>query len=95
MKSLSFKVIGDGNEYNACFVTVDTIDEGDHWLYTFPTLKDEIITVTVNIPDLIRRNWSGKGVEFIQNNFLYFQIHAVNPGPYDLKFWDIRIFQNS
>jgi len=95
MKSLSFKAIGDGNEYSVCFVTVEGID-GDGWIYTFPTVRDEIITVTVNVPDdLIRIGWSGKKIEFIQNNFVYLQIQTVNPGPYDFKFWDIRIYQNS
>jgi len=91
MKSFSFKVIGDGNEYSVRFVTAETID-GDHWMYTFPTVKDEILTITVNIPDdLFRRGWSDKDVGFNQNNIIYIQIQPVNQGRYDLKFWDIRL----
>jgi len=91
MKSLSLKAIGDGNDYSVVFVTFDTMN-GDHWFYQFPTVKNKIITVTFNVPnDLIRRGWSGKNVGFFQNRLTYIQIQTVNPGPYHLKFWDIRI----
>nr|AGS51744.1 hypothetical protein [uncultured bacterium contig00037] len=91
MKSFSMKVMGDGNEYFFRLPTMETI-EGDHWLYVFPTVKDEIITVSAAVlDDFNRLGWSGNDVEFIQNNIMFFQIQAVNPGPYKLKFWDIKL----
>jgi len=94
MKSFSFKALGDGNRYFVRLPTLETI-EGDHWLNVFPTVKDEIITVTVRVPeDLVRLGWSGKNVEFIQDNIFIFQVQVVDPEiPYRLKFWDIRFYR--
>jgi len=92
MRSISFKVLGDGNEYFIRLATHET-NEGDHWLYIFPTVKGETITVTLNVPDdLVRVGWSGKNVEFIQKKIILFQFEAVRPGPFHLKFWDIRLY---
>ena len=95
MDSLSFKVKGDGNKYNVRFPTFETID-GDHWLYIFQTAKDEIMSVNINIPDdLFRYGYSEKNVEFIQNNIMFIQVHAVDPGDFNIKLWGFRFNQEA
>jgi DNA-binding CsgD family transcriptional regulator len=92
MKSFSFKVKGDGNHFSIQLPTTDT--EDDHWLYIFQTVKNKEITVTANIPgDLTRMGYSGKQIEFIQNNIRAFGFQAIDKGPFKLKFWDIKLFQ--
>ena len=92
MRAISFKALGDGNEYFIKLATQETY-EGDHWLYIFPTVKGETITVTLNVPDdLVRVGWSGKDVEFIQKKIILLQFEAVRPGSFHLKFWDIRLY---
>jgi len=93
MKSLSFKALGDGNEY---FVKLRTTDdkEGCHFIYYFPTIKDEIISETISIPDdLIIEVWSDTEAEFIQKNIIFLEFHKHQPGQFYLKFWDIRLYQ--
>jgi len=91
MKSFSFKVLGDGSRYTIRLPTFET-REGDHFAYTFQTIKDEVITVTVNVPgDLTQIVWNGKVKEFVQDSVMFFQIQIVDPGPFNLKFWDIRL----
>jgi len=93
MMSFSFKALGDGSRYTVRLPTYET-REGDHYLYYFQTIKDEIISVKVNVPgDLIRLGWSGKEAEFIQESVMFFQIEIVNPGPFYLKFWDIKLYK--
>jgi hypothetical protein len=93
MKSLSFKALGDGRDYYIRFPTFETMN-GDHYVYVFPTMEDEVITVTVNIPgDLLQSGWSGKTFEFIQNNIINIQFETINSGPFNLKFWDIRLYK--
>ena len=93
MNTLSFKVMGDGNRYFLRLPTFETI-EGDHFIYIFPTVKDEISNVSINIPDdLFRMGWSGKDVPFIQNNIMFIQFQTVDPGYYTLKIWDFRFNQ--
>ena len=90
MKSMSFKILGDGNKYYIRFPTFETI-EGDHHIYIFESVKDEIMDININIPGDIRRfGWSGKDVAFIQNNIMFLQIQAAEPGDFSLKIWDIR-----
>jgi DNA-binding CsgD family transcriptional regulator len=90
MKAFSFKALGDGNKYIASFPTVETT-EGNRFNYVFSTVKDETVTVNINIPgDLVRISDSEDKIKFIQKNIFQFNIHALNPGPYSLKFWDIR-----
>jgi len=93
MESFSFRAMGDGKSYTVRLKTVATLD-GDHWLYIFPTVKDEIITVTVNVPDdFYRIGWNRKNVDFIQKDLLSIHIQTESPGPYHLKFWDITLNQ--
>jgi len=91
MKSISFKVLGDGNKYFISFPTNETPD-GDRWLYEFTTVKDEVSTITVKIPeDLIRKNWSHKEVAFFTKDVTSIQIQAISFGGYDLLVWDIKL----
>jgi DNA-binding CsgD family transcriptional regulator len=93
MRSLSFKVAGDGKKYNVRLPTFETI-EGDHWQYVFQTAKDEIMSVNINIPDdLFRFGYSGKDVEFIQRNVMFIQFQAVDPGDFNMKLWGFRFNQ--
>jgi len=91
MRSISFKVIGDGNQHTARLPTYETND-GDHFAYTFQTVKDEEITVKVNVPqDLTQIVWNGNVKEFKQSSIMFFQIQIIDPGPFYLKFWDIKL----
>jgi len=91
MKAFSFKAAGDGSRYSARLPTFETIS-GDHFLYYFHTIKDQIMSIKVNVPgDLIQHGWSGIKAEFIQDNIMFFQFQTVDPGPFKLKFWDIRL----
>jgi len=93
MRSFSFKVIGDGNRYTARLPTYETND-GDHFAYTFQTVKDEVITVKVNVPDdLTQIVWNDNVKEFKQGSVMFFQIQIVDPGPFYLKFWDIKLYK--
>jgi len=93
MKSVSFKVLGDGNKYFISFPTNETAD-GDRWLYEFTTVKDETSTVTVRIPeDLTRKNWSLKEIKFNKKDVTSIQIQALSFGRYDLLVWDILLEQ--
>jgi len=90
-KSISFDVLGDGKHYAVSFPTVETLN-GDHYLYVFPTEKDKVTTVNINIPeDLSRQGWSGKEAEFVQENILFLLFHPAQYGGYNLKFWDIDL----
>jgi len=91
MRSFSFKVMGDGSRYSARLPTFETIS-GDHFLYYFHTIKDQIMSIKVNVPGgLVQHGWSGIKAEFIQDNIMFFQFQTVDPGPFCLKFWDIRL----
>ena len=91
MKAISFKVLGDGGDYFFRLPTYDTFNE-DHWLHIFSTVNGEVTSVTVNIPeDLVRHGWSGVEAEHILSRITTFQFQPVRAGPYNLKFWDIKI----
>jgi DNA-binding CsgD family transcriptional regulator len=90
MRSLSFKVLGDGNRYDVRFPTYETMD-GDHWVYVFQTVKDEITSVHINIPDdLFRAGWSGKDVQFIQESLVSIQFQQTISGDFYIKLWGFR-----
>jgi len=91
IKAISFKVLGDGGDYFFRLPTYDTFNE-DHWLHIFSTVNGEVVSVTVNIPeDLVRHGWSGVEAEHILSRITTFQFQPVRAGPYNLKFWDIKI----
>jgi hypothetical protein len=90
MRSLSFKVIGDGGRYDMRLPTFETMD-GDHWVYVFQTVKDEITSVHINIPkDLFRAGWSGKDAPFIQESIVSIQFLQIDPGDFNIKLWGFR-----
>jgi DNA-binding CsgD family transcriptional regulator len=92
MKSFSFKFMGDGNKYCVRLPTFETI-EGDHWIHIFETEKDKIMSITLKVPDdFIREGWSGKEVDFIQENIMFIQIQPNDLGDFNLKFWDFRLY---
>jgi hypothetical protein len=103
MKSFSFTYRGDGNRYYISFPTTETIeyinpylgkDEiyGNHWLTILQTVKDEISTVTINIPDdLIWLGESSTHPPFILRNFNCLQVQPIDLGPYHLQWWDITL----
>jgi len=91
MKAISFKAAGDGGDYCIKLPTLETLD-GDNWLFVFPTVKDKVITVTVNVPEsLVREGWNGKQAEFIQENIISLIFQPAYYGPFNLKFWDIKL----
>ena len=91
IKAISFKVLGDGHDYFFRLPTYDTFNE-DHWLHIFSTVNGEVTSVTVNVPeDLVRHGWSGVEAEHILSRITTFQFQPVQAGPYNLKFWDIKI----
>jgi DNA-binding CsgD family transcriptional regulator len=92
MKSFSFKFMGDGNKYNVRLPTFETI-EGDHWIHIFETEKDKPESITLNVPDdFFRAGWSGNEVDFIQDNIMFIQVQPVDPGNFNLKFWDFKFY---
>ena len=91
MKAVSFMALGDGGTYSFKLTTHETRFH-DRWMHLFTAPKDEPVLITVKVPeDLVRRGFSGETVEFIKENIIFFQFNAVNPGPYELKVWDIKI----
>ncbi|MCL2441572.1 MAG: helix-turn-helix transcriptional regulator, partial [Treponema sp.] len=66
--SFSFKILGDGNNYDAALTTSDsrTIGEENHFRKTFKTNKNEISCFTININELTQYEGYGKKVPFIQ-----------------------------
>jgi len=96
--SFSFKVLGDGNSYDAALTTSDsrTIGEENHFRKTFKTNKNEISCFTIDINELVQSEYYGKKVPFIQNNIegIKFQI-AEYKGKFKLKIWDIQFSHNT
>jgi DNA-binding CsgD family transcriptional regulator len=91
--SISFKVLGDGGRYDLRLPTAETMD-GDHWLSVFQTVKDEIVSVEVNIPDdLLRAGWTGVDVPFVQESIVYLMLQQIDPGDFCIKAWGFRFVQ--
>ena len=94
--SFSFKVLGDGNSYDAALTTSDsrTIGEENHFRKTFKTNKNEISHITIQINELTQYEGYGKKVPFIQNNVEGIKFQLVNSkGKFRLKIWDIKFSQ--
>jgi len=95
MKAISFMFQGDGNRYSFSLPTIETQSlpysgYDKHWMTVLQTENDEISSITIEIPgDLIWLNQDY--IDFIQENVIFFQIQPIDPGDYNLRFWDIRL----
>nr|AGS51692.1 glycoside hydrolase family 5 [uncultured bacterium contig00032] len=94
MTSFSFKVTGDGKQYEVMLPTSESNVSYNHYRYRFTAPAAET-TITVNVPDnLSQANWGGAGVvEFVKNNIQNMQFQPVVSGSFSLKVWDIRTYQ--
>jgi len=88
MGSFSLKVLGDGGFYAIMLNTIDTNGD-DNYCIMFPTTKNKISTITVNVDDLAQWGY-GTPAPFHKENIVLFEVHPLSPGPFHLKFWDIR-----
>jgi len=100
MTSFSFKVLGDGKSYRVNVPTTDTIvydEEMNHYWIMFPTINDQISTITITVDDLMQSG-HGRQVPFIRDNISSMEfvsdreIFTESSEPFNLKVWDIRIF---
>jgi len=107
MESISFSYMGDGKRYYIGFPTIETIeynssipigkDEvyGEHWMIILETVKDELSTVNINIPDdLIWLDENDGKPPFILVNLNCMQIQPADTGDYCLKWWNIMLNGN-
>jgi len=91
MESFSLKVIGDGGFYAIMLETTDTYWD-DPYCIIFPTTKDKITTISVNLDDLAQLGY-GTPAPFIKENITLILIHPLSHGPFKLKFWDMRFYK--
>jgi len=96
MKAFSFTVLGDGNDYKLSLQTTDTFTPAlnyNHYHIVFSTIKGETTNYTVYIDQLVQ---DGEGrsrpMQFIQSNIQGLQLEPVFAGQYDLKIWDVKIY---
>jgi DNA-binding CsgD family transcriptional regulator len=93
MSMLSFKVLGDGNDYYIMLPTIETNKDYDHYFKQFSTQNGKITTITVNIKnDLARYSYNGIPREFIQDNIIGLQFHNFRKQPFELMIWDINLY---
>nr|AGS51728.1 glycoside hydrolase family 5 [uncultured bacterium contig00037] len=94
MTTFSFKVTGDGKQYEVMLPTTESIVSYNHYRYRFTAPAAET-TITVNVPaNLSQADWGGEGVvTFIKNNIQNIQFQPVVTGTFNLKVWDIRTYQ--
>jgi DNA-binding CsgD family transcriptional regulator len=95
MSSFSFTVLGDGNTYDVMITTSDTRIKGglNHYRESFTTVKGKISTFNVNISDMVQSPYFGKQVPFNQQNIECLQFQAFSTGEFNLKVWNIRLYQ--
>jgi len=91
MESFSLKVIGDGGFYAIMLETTDTHGD-DNYCIIFPTTKDKITTISVNLDDLAQLGY-GTPVPFIKEHITLILFHPLSSGPFYLKFWDMRFYK--
>jgi hypothetical protein len=93
MTSFSFKVTGDGNQYDVMVSTSDTVSAGyNHYRKTFTATGTET-TITVNVSQLAQADWGGAGnAPFTKNNIIEFQFQRVGKGTFDLSVSDITLY---
>jgi hypothetical protein len=93
-KAVSFRFLGDGDQYAVKIVTSDVKDYAS-FEYVFETVDGQPITVIVPLEFFMQPSW-GKQVASIVNTdltqFIEFQTkHNGSPGPFAFKLWDFRI----
>jgi glucose dehydrogenase len=93
MTSFSFKVTGDGKQYEVMLPTTETNVSYNHYRYRFTATAAET-TITVNVPaNLSQADWGGSGVvTFVKNNIQNMQFQPVAVGAFNIKIWDIRTY---
>ena len=95
MSSFSFTVLGDGNTYDVMITTSDTRIKGElnHYRKKFVTTKGKTSTFNVNISEMVQSPYFGKQVPFNQQNIECLQFQAFSTGEFNLKVWNIRLYQ--
>jgi hypothetical protein len=93
-KALSFRILGDGDEYAVKITTSDVTDYA-YYEYRFETKDGQPVTVIVPVEYLMQPSW-GKAVGSMVNTqlaqFVEFQTtRNGSPGPYAFKLWDFRV----
>jgi DNA-binding CsgD family transcriptional regulator len=95
MSSFSFTVLGDGNTYDVMIPTSDTRIKGElnYYRKKFITTKGKTSTFNVNISEMVQSPYFGKQVPFNQQNIECLQFQAFSTGEFNLKVWNIRLYQ--
>jgi len=92
---LSFKIVGDGDDYAVKIITSDVKDYA-YYEYRFPTVKGQPITVVVPVGFLMQPSW-GKAVGASVNTQLAQLIEFQttrngSPGPFEFKLYDFKLY---
>ena len=95
MSSFSFTVLGDGNTYDVMVTTSDTRIKGElnHYRKKFITIKGKTSTFNVNISEMLQSPYFGKKVPFNLQNIESLQFQAFSTGEFNLKVWNVRLYQ--
>jgi len=92
---ISFKVIGDGDDY-AVKITTSDVKDYAYYEFRFPTVKGQATTVVVPIEHLMQPSW-GKAVGSMINlsNAMFIEYQTTrngNPGAFSIKLWDFKLY---
>jgi DNA-binding CsgD family transcriptional regulator len=91
MTYFSFNFVGDGHNYLVNVPTTDSL-YNDHYGMIFSTVDGEVSTLNVNVDDLKQMGYGTK-FPFIRDNILFFEFGtAEGRDSFNLKIWDIRIY---
>ena len=92
--SFSFYILGDGNAYDVQLPTSETATEGgqNHYRLNFPTQKNKISMISVNMSELVQSKLFGKKVPFIQKNIDHIIIQPFCTGKFNIKVWDFKFY---
>ena len=97
-KGISFKVLGDGQDYIIKYRISDVQDHAHHE-YRFETKAGEELTIEVPINFFHQPAWGADigalGQRNMQNvTSISWQTHeSWRPGPYDITLWDVKVMQ--
>ena len=94
-KTVSFKIVGDGNTYRFKLITPSVIKDGNAYGKDIVTQKDKEVAVTVDISKLTAESWS-KPKAFQQDKVeaIQFQTIGQNPkqvGNFAFKVYDLQV----